>query len=86
LYWSRGFLKVCLLSSWLVCQHWLWSAGFLPGNAETYSTAVDQPAAADLISFFKGVSDGRYRRGMRHPQWFSPLVAALGILSLPQLP
>jgi len=28
--------------------------------AETYSLAVDQPTAADLISFLKAILDGRY--------------------------
>ena len=48
---------------------------------ETCSTAVDQPAPDDLISFLKAISDGRYRRGVRYPQWFLLLVAVLGILS-----
>jgi hypothetical protein len=45
------------------------------------STAADQAVPADLISFLKAIPDGRYRRGMRYPQWFLLLVAALGILS-----
>ena len=48
---------------------------------ETCSTAVDQPAPDDLISFLKAIPDGRYRRGVRYPQWFLLLVAVLGILS-----
>jgi len=34
-----------------------------------------------MISFLKAVPDGRYRRGVRYPQWFLLLVAVLGILS-----
>ena len=49
--------------------------------AETRSAAVDQPAADDLISFLKAIPDGRYRRGVRYPQWLLLLVAVLGILS-----
>ncbi|WP_255095343.1 transposase family protein [Synechococcus sp. J7-Johnson] len=49
--------------------------------AETLATAVDQPAPDDLISFLKAIPDGRYRRGVRYPQWFLLLVAVLGILS-----
>jgi hypothetical protein len=45
------------------------------------SAAADQPAPADLISFLKAIPDGRYRRGVRYPQWFLLLVAVLGILS-----
>jgi hypothetical protein len=48
---------------------------------ETRSAAVDQPAPDDLISFLKAIPDGRYRRGVRYPQWFLLLVAVLGILS-----
>ena len=48
---------------------------------ETCSTAVDQTAPDDLISFLKAIPDGRYRRGVRYPQWFLLLVAVLGILS-----
>ena len=47
----------------------------------TDSVAVDQPASPDLISFLKAIPDGRYRRGVRYPQWFLLLVAVLGILS-----
>ena len=49
--------------------------------AETHSAAVDQLAADDLISFLRAIPDGRYRRGVRYPQWFLLLVAVLGILS-----
>jgi hypothetical protein len=49
--------------------------------AETLIAAVDQPTADDLISFLKAIPDGRYRRGVRYPQWFLLLVAVLGILS-----
>jgi hypothetical protein len=48
---------------------------------EIRSAAVDQPVADDLISFLKAIPDGRYRRGVRYPQWFLLLVAILGILS-----
>lgn len=37
---------------------------------ETRSAAVDQPALDDLTSFLKAISDDRYRRGVRYPQWF----------------
>ena len=43
--------------------------------------AVDLLAPADLISFLKAIPDGRFRRGVRYPQWFLLLVAVLGILS-----
>ena len=36
---------------------------------------------ADLITFLKAIPDGRYRRGVRVPQWYLLLVAVLGILS-----
>jgi hypothetical protein len=49
--------------------------------AETRSAAVDQAGSDDLISFLKAIPDGRYRRGVRYPQWFLLLVAVLGILS-----
>jgi hypothetical protein len=49
--------------------------------AETLSAAVDQAVPDDLISFLKAIPDGRYRRGVRYPQWFLLLVAVLGILS-----
>ncbi|MEB3184593.1 MAG: transposase family protein [Cyanobacteriota bacterium] len=49
--------------------------------AETLSAALDQPVADDLISFLKAIPDGRYRRGVRYPQWFLLLLAVLGILS-----
>jgi hypothetical protein len=48
---------------------------------ETAAPAVDFSADADLISFLKAIPDGRYRRGVRYPQWFLLLVAVLGILS-----
>ncbi|QNI71047.1 ISAs1 family transposase [Cyanobium sp. NS01] len=48
---------------------------------ENLSAAVEQPAPNDLISFLKAIPDGRYRRGVRYPQWFLLLVAVLGILS-----
>ena len=49
--------------------------------AETASAAADLRAPDDLISFLQAIPDGRYRRGVRYPQWFLLLVAALGILS-----
>ena len=48
---------------------------------ETHSAGIDQDAPVDLISFLKAIPDGRYRRGVRYPQWFLLLVAVLGILS-----
>ncbi len=48
---------------------------------DTATAATDQPAPDDLISFLKAIPDGRYRRGVRYPQWFLLLVAVLGILS-----
>jgi hypothetical protein len=48
---------------------------------KTRSAAVDQAVPDDLISFLKAIPDGRYRRGVRYPQWFLLLVAVLGILS-----
>jgi hypothetical protein len=36
---------------------------------ETAPPAVDFSADADLISFLKASPDGRYRRGVRYPQW-----------------
>ena len=48
---------------------------------DTRSTAIDQAAPDDLISFLKVIPDGRYRRGVRYPQWFLLLVAVLGTLS-----
>jgi hypothetical protein len=48
---------------------------------ETTTPAVDFSADADLITFLKAIPDGRYRRGVRYPQWYLLLVAVLGILS-----
>jgi hypothetical protein len=48
---------------------------------QTASPAVDFSADADLISFLQAVPDGRYRRGVRYPQWYVLLMAVLGILS-----
>ena len=48
---------------------------------ETPAPAVDFSADADLITFLKAIPDGRYRRGVRYPQWYLLLVAVLGILS-----
>ena len=49
--------------------------------SETTAPAVDFNADADLITFLKAIPDGRYRRGVRYPQWYLLLVAVLGILS-----
>ncbi len=46
---------------------------------ETPSAAAAQPTPDHLISFLKAIPDGRYRRGVRYPQWFLPLVAVLGL-------
>jgi hypothetical protein len=51
--------------------------------AETRSAAVDQAGSDDLISFLKAIPDGRYRGGVRCPQWFLLLVAVLGISGVP---
>ena len=48
---------------------------------ETGSVAADLSASDDLISFLKAIPDGRYRRGVRYPQWFLLLVSVLGMLS-----
>jgi hypothetical protein len=48
---------------------------------ETRSASVDYSEPDDLISSLKAIPDGRYRRGVRYPQWFLLLVAVLGILS-----
>jgi len=50
----------------------------MPQNLDA---AADQADSYDLISFLKAIPDGRYRRGVRYPQWFLLLVAVLGILS-----
>jgi hypothetical protein len=48
---------------------------------EIQDTANDESAPSDPISFLKAIPDGRFRRGVRYPQWFLLLVAVLGILS-----
>jgi hypothetical protein len=48
---------------------------------ETAAPAVDFSADADLISFLKVLPYGRYRRGVRYPQWYLLLVTVLGTLS-----
>jgi hypothetical protein len=53
----------------------------VPPIPETHSAAGDQPSPDDLIGFLKAIPDGRYRRGVRYPQWYLLLVAVLGILS-----
>ncbi len=45
---------------------------------ETAAPAFDFSADADLISFLKAIPDGRYRRGVRYPQWYLLLVTVLG--------
>jgi hypothetical protein len=37
---------------------------------ETAVPSVEFSADADLISFLKAIPDGRYRRGVRYPQWY----------------
>jgi hypothetical protein len=54
---------------------------WLPSMPESQVTGTEDSAPSDLISFLKAIPDGRYRRGVRHPQWFLLLVAVLGILS-----
>ncbi len=54
---------------------------WLPSMPETQVTGTEDSAQSDLISFLKAIPDGRYRRGVRYPQWFLLLVAVLGILS-----
>jgi hypothetical protein len=49
--------------------------------AESLCSADQQDASVNLISFLKAIPDGRYRRGVRYPQWYLLLVAVLGILS-----
>ena len=49
--------------------------------AESLCSADEQDASVNLISFLKAIPDGRYRRGVRYPQWYLLLVAVLGILS-----
>ena len=56
---------------------WEW----LPSMPETHATARSDESPSDLISFLKAIPDGRFRRGVRYPQWFLLLVAVLGILS-----
>ena len=48
---------------------------------QSASPSVDFSSDADLISFLKAIPDGRYRRGVRYPQWNLLLVAVLGIKS-----
>ena len=43
--------------------------------------AADLLDSSDLISFIKAIPDGRFRPGVRYPQWFLLLVVVLGILS-----
>ena len=56
-------------------REWLTSMPQIP------DAAADQLDSSDLISFLKAIPDGRFRRGVRYPQWFLLLVAVLGILS-----
>jgi hypothetical protein len=49
--------------------------------AESLCSADEQDVPVNLISFLKAIPDGRYRRGVRYPQWYLLLVAVLGILS-----
>jgi len=51
-------------------------------EAVTRSAAIDIAAQDDLmISLLKAIPDGRYRCGVRYPQWWMLLVAILSILS-----
>lgn len=54
---------------------------WLPSMPEIQSTAKEESAPSDLISFLKAIPDGRLPRGVRYPQWYLLLVAVLGILS-----
>ena len=49
--------------------------------AESLCSADEQDVPVNLISFLKAIPDGRYRRGVRYPQWYLLLLAVLGILS-----
>ena len=53
---------------------------------ETCSTAVDQPAPDDLISFLKAIPDARFRRGVRYPVASAVGGGARDPERLPQLP
>ena len=48
---------------------------------QTTAPAVDFSADADLITFLTAIPDGRYRCGVRYPQWYLLLVAVIGIFS-----
>ncbi len=50
-----------------------------PSMAATHFAAIDQDVPIDLISYLKAIPDGRYRRGVRYPQWFLLLVAVLDV-------
>lgn len=54
---------------------------WLPSMPETQAIARENNAPSDLITFLKAIPDGRFRRGVRYPQWFLLLVSVLGILS-----
>lgn len=43
-------------------------------------TAADQTIPSDPICFLKAILDGRYRRGVRNPQWLL-LVGVLDIVN-----
>ena len=51
---------------------------WLPSMPETQVTASEDIAPSDLISFLKAIPDGRYRRGLRYPQWFLLLYLFMG--------
>jgi hypothetical protein len=38
-----------------------------PSMPKTQTTAKDESAPSDLISFLKAIPDGRFRRGVRYP-------------------
>lgn len=48
---------------------------------ETNFTVNDRIARSDLINVLKANPDGRFRRGVRYPQWILLLVGVLRILS-----
>ena len=48
---------------------------------QVLDAAADQLDSSDLITFLKAIPEGRFRCGIRYPQWFLLLVTVLGILS-----
>ncbi len=79
---SQGRLKVCPARPWGSISAWFARGGACPfAMPETASPAIEFSADAYLISLLKAIPDGRYRRGVRYPQWYLLLVTLLGILS-----